>query len=174
MNNIKYQEKLLMIKNGLLKKETAAKERKPIPKISKKRLKENIIKKELLQQGETELQKWYIDIMKKEKPICWETGELINTNDELGWIGSIAHILPKKQYKSVATHPLNYMILKMWGGTHSMYDSSWEKASKMKVWSYACKIFNTLYPLLTNEEKAKLPDIIRKEIKSKYKNEYLQ
>jgi len=113
---------------------------------------------------ETELQKWYRKIMNSEKAVCWETGEPISKQDEMGWHGSIAHCLPKSDYPSVATHPMNYMILKMWGGTHGQYDSCWEKAAKMRIWPYACKVFNILYPLLTREEKAKLPDIIVQEI----------
>lgn len=119
---------------------------------------------------QTELQKWYAEIMQKEEGRCWETGEKINKTDRRGWHGSISHVLPKADYPSVATHPLNYMILKMWGGTHGQYDSNWENASKMKIWPYACKIFNILYPLLTREEKGRLPDIITQEIKPEIYN----
>jgi len=137
---------------------------------------------------ETELQKWYAVIMEREEPRCWETGEWIGKPDkqkiidehpewddaevevafkkaQFGWHGSIAHVLPKSDYPSVATHPQNYMILKMWGGAHGQYDANWEKAAQMKVWPHACKIFNLLYPLLTTAEKAKLPDVIIQEIR---------
>lgn len=119
---------------------------------------------------QTELQKWYAAIMDKEEGKCWETGERINKDDKMGWHGSIAHILPKSDFPSVATHPLNYMILKMWGGTHGQYDSNWENASKMKVWPYAMKIVNILYPLLKRDEKARLPEIIIQEIKPEIYN----
>lgn len=119
---------------------------------------------------ETELQKWYAEIMAKETPRCWETGEWIDTKDTMGWHGSVAHVLDKHNFPSVKTHPQNYMILKMWGGTHGQYDASWEKAAKMKVWPYAVKVFNILYPLLTTEEKAKLPDIVIQEIKPEIYN----
>jgi hypothetical protein len=164
-----YLEDRLNRKNGLLPPLPTKKEKKPIPKKSAKKLLEESKQKEL--EKDTELQKWYAKIMESEKPICWETGEKINKNDKLGWHGSIAHILPKADYPSVKTHPLNYMILKMWGGTHGQYDSSWENASKMKVWAYACKIINILYPLLTQEEKRKLPDIILQEIKPEIYNQ---
>lgn len=140
------------------------KKRYVIPKVSKNRAAKNAAAKEDRSGEDTELQKWYANIMQNEYPKCWETDEPINKQDKMGWHGSISHVLPKSDYPSVATHPLNYMILKMWGGTHGQYDSSWENASKMKVWKYACKIFNILYPLLTTEEKRKLPDIIIQEI----------
>lgn len=119
---------------------------------------------------QTELQKWYAAIMEKEEGRCWETGERINKDDKMGWHGSIAHVLPKSDYPSVSTHPLNYMILKMWGGTHGQYDSSWENASKMKIWPYAVKIINILYPLLNREERARLSEIIVQEIKPEVYN----
>lgn len=139
--------------------------RKPIAKKSKKTIAREKAEREQRNGGCTELQKWYDAIMEKEEGKCWETGERINKQDRLGWHGSIAHILPKDLYPSVSTHPLNYMILKMWGGTHGQYDSSWEAASKMKVWPYALKIIKTvLAPLLTPEEKRKLPDLIIQEL----------
>ena len=142
------------------------KERKKyvIPKISEKKRHEIERNKENRGTEDTELQKWYGHIMQKEIPTCWETKEKIDIRDRMGWQGSIAHILSKSQIPSVRTHPLNYMILKMWGGTHGQYDSTWENAAKMKIWPYACKIINILYPILTREEKAKLPDVVIQEI----------
>lgn len=141
-----------------------------IPKKSKKKLIQEGIEKEQKGSEPSDLEKWYTNIMQHETPVCWETGDKIDIRDKTGWHGSIAHVLPKELFPSVKTHPMNYMILKMWGGTHGQYDSSWENASKMKVWKYACEIFNVLYPLLTPEEKRKLPDIIIQEIKPELYN----
>lgn len=111
--------------------------------------------------------------MEREEGRCWETGERINKKDKFGWHGSVAHILGKADFPSVKTHPLNYMILKMWGGTHGNYDASWERAAKMKVWPHAVKIINILYPLLTPEEKARVRNIevIAQEIKPELYNQ---
>lgn len=159
-----------------------------IPKVSKKRQEKIAAEKIIRGEDSTELEKWYAGIMEREVAKCWETGEWIGKPDkqnliddhpewsdeevevalkkaQFGWHGSIAHVLPKSDYPSVATHPQNFMILKMWGGTHGQYDASWEKAAQMKVWAHACKIFNLLYPLLTAAEKAKLPDVIIQEIR---------
>lgn len=138
---------------------------KPIAKVSKKRAAKLAEEKKEMAGDKTDLQKWYNKIMEAETPKCWETGEKLNKADKLGWHGSIAHILCKSLYPSVATHPQNYMILSMWNGSHANYDSSWERAAKMKVWPYAMKIILTvLLPLLTPEEKRKLPEIIVQEI----------
>jgi len=167
-DQLPYRQRLLMQKNGLLPK-TGPKPKKPIAKVSKKRAKENA---EAKGGGETELQKWYAKIMDSETAKCWETGEKLNKADKLGWHGSVAHCLPKSLFPSVATHPQNYMILSMWNGIHAQYDSSWERAAKMKIWPYALKIITTvLYPLLTSEERRKLPDIIIQEIPPNIYNE---
>ena len=136
-----------------------------IPKKSAKKLAQEAEEKAARNGDDTELQKWYAKIMQSEMPRCWETDEPINIQDKFGWHGSVAHVLCKELFPSVQAHPMNYMILKMWGGTHGQYDSSWENAAKMKIWPYAVKIINMLYPLLTREEKAKLPDIVIQEIK---------
>lgn len=151
-------------------------------KSAKKIAQEAVEKAQRESNGGTELEKWYAAIMERETPKCWETDEWIGKPDkqniiddhpemsdeeievafkkaQFAWHGSIAHILPKSDYPSVATHPQNYMILKMWGGIHGTYDASWEKAAKMKVWKYAVKIINILYPLLTAEEKGRLMEI---------------
>ena len=154
-----YQEQRMLRKAGLAPPLSFKKEKKPIRKQSVKEIEKLASEKELRNGDKTELQSWYATIMKKEEGRCWETGEKIDKNDTFGWHGSIAHVLCKEHYPSVMTHPLNYMILKMWGGTHGQYDSSWESASKMKIWKFAIKIINQLYPMLTPEEKARLRSI---------------
>lgn len=130
-----------------------------IPKKSAKKLAE-----EKNKPATTDLQAWYDNIMKTEKAVCWETGEKIDKKDKKGWHGSIAHILPKKTFRSVATHPKNYLILKMWGGTHARYDVSWQSASKMKVWPTAVQRFLEIYPHIADSEKKYLPDVLLKEL----------
>lgn len=110
-------------------KENAGKPKQPktyvIPKKSAKKIAQEKREKESrIPDEDTELQKWYAKIMQEEEGKCWKTGQKINKQDKLGWHGSIAHVLDKANYPSVKTHPLNYMILSMWGSTHGQYDSS--------------------------------------------------
>lgn len=163
-----YLQKRQALKLGLVP--PVVKEKKPIPKKSVKKIEQEAAERQERGEQETELQKWYSHIMQTEHPVCWETGEKIDTRDVKGWHGSIAHALPKIQFPSVATHPKNYLILKMWGGTHGQYDSSWENASRMKVWPIACEVFNQLYPLLSADEKRRLPDVIVQEIRPEVYN----
>ena len=50
---------------------------------------------------------------------------------------NIAHIIPKAIFKSVATNPNNFMYL--CHGCHDLYDSSFDKASRMVVFPLAKK-----------------------------------
>lgn len=158
-------EEIRAIKAGAKKKDTSSTPYK-IPQKSAKKIASEKSEKEKRGDRETELQQWYANIMATEKPVCWETGDKINTDEKKvknkpdGWHGSIAHILPKKIFPSVATHPLNYTILKMWGGTHAKYDLSWESASKMKVWPRVVERFLKIYPSIADNEKKYLPDVL--------------
>jgi hypothetical protein len=137
-----------------------SKKKKPIPKMSAKKIAAAKTAKEGRAGKETDLQEWYAKIMKDEKPVCWETGEEISKGDVKGWHGSIAHILPKKLFPSVSTHPMNYLILKMWGGTHARYDLSWESAQKMKVWPLAVDRFLQFANQIADNEMKYLPNCL--------------
>lgn len=74
-----------------------------------------------------------------------------------------AHVLPKRKeygFPSIAAHPANKLFLGAGCGCHSKYDSSWEAASKMKVWPLAVAIFKELYPFISEEEKKNIPQIL--------------
>lgn len=78
-----------------------------------------------------------------------------------GWKSCQAHLLPKKNFKSISTHPLNCLVLGSgFSGLchhHDMYDSSWETASKMKIWPEVVRSFKILYPLITTSEHKFIP-----------------
>lgn len=66
------------------------------------------------------------------------------------WVrrGTIAHILPKSKFPEIATNLHNYMTLCL--SCHSMYDSSWSNAEKMKVFSIAKTRFKLFRNLITS------------------------
>lgn len=156
-------EEIRNLKSGLPK----PKKTHYLNKVSKKKKESMALEREQRNGEKTELEKWYAKIMHKERAVCWESGERIN-KDSVGWHGSIAHILPKKTFPSVKTHPLNYLILSMWNGSHANFDYSWQKASSMKVWKRAVERFIMIEPSLTPAERSKLPDILLKHIKNPF------
>lgn len=62
-----------------------------------------------------------------------------------------AHLLPKKLFKSVATHPLNYLILGAGCGCHYHTDRV-DKFVQMKCWPEAARRIKEMIPLLPFDE----------------------
>lgn len=111
------------------------------------------------------LQLWYEEIKRREQSVCWETGDKIPISYMRA---ATAHILPKKDsiggFPSVATHPLNYVILSPLNGMHQKYDGSWEKAQGMKIWPRVVERFKKIYPYISLTERKYLPDCLIQEL----------
>lgn len=137
--------------------------KKRIQPMSQKTREKKAVAKKARNGEETDLQKWFGSILKTETFVCWESGKPIK-NDPVYRFGSIAHILPKKLFKSVQTHPLNYMILDKFEA-HGQFDRSWEKASKMNVWPIAVDRFKQIYPAIDPKERKNIPEILLKTLK---------
>ena len=131
------------------------KERKPIPKVSAKRAAEMAEEKKVgtKKVGKLELDKWFHDIEKKHFTefggcYCMECGRWIHPSFARH---ATAHLLPKKTFKSVATHELNYLILGVGCGCHYKTDRV-DKFIKMKVWPEAARRIKIMLPLLPIDE----------------------
>lgn len=110
------------------------------------------------------LQLWFEEIKRREEPICWETGD----NIPISYMrAATAHILPKKDniggFPSVATHPLNYLILSPLNGSHDK-THTWSKFQLMKVWPLAVERFKKIYPYIAPKERKYLPDCFLQEL----------
>lgn len=156
------KEKKLEEAIGRQKKRTAAanagaKLRRTIPKDNK--FVDNDAAKKFEEQ-----QIWFENIKRNELTICWETGA--NIPDKY-MRAAIAHILPKKNniggFPSVATHPLNYLILSAANGSHDK-THTWSKFQEMKVWPLAVERFKKIYPYIALSERKYLPDCLLQEL----------
>jgi len=109
-------------------------------------------------------QLWFEDIKRREEPKCWETGDWIPAKYMRA---ARAHILPKKDniggFPSVATHPLNYLILSSLNGSHDK-THTWSKFQTMKVWPLAVERFKKIYPYIAQAERKYLPDCLLQEL----------
>lgn len=82
----------------------------------------------------------------KSKPICENCGVKINTN--FATFNNIAHILPKRKYKSIMCNDNNYLILcdskdnSNGHSCHTKFDSGFSNAMKMDVFKIAIERFN--------------------------------
>lgn len=115
-----------------------------------------------------ELELWFKIKMELNEPRCMNCGAY---KPELkqwqkGWHSCQAHLLPKRHFKSISTHPLVGLVL----GTgfsglcfcHDIYDGSWDAASKMPIWGEVCRRFLILYPLINPLEYRFIPDVLNK------------
>lgn len=87
---------------------------------------------------------------------------------KLKWRSCQAHLLPKRHFISIKTHPLNAMVLGSgYSGLcncHDNYDASWDKAAKMNIWDEVVRRFLIMYPLITQEEQRFIPPQLLQEI----------
>lgn len=150
----KFDEAVNRHKQRTASRNAGNKLRRSISKDNK--LVDNEAKKQFEQQ-----QLWFEEIKRNEPNICWETGDIIPYSYMRA---ATAHILPKKDniggFPSVATHPLNYLILSPVNGKHQKYDKSWEDAQEMKVWPQVVERFKKIYPFIHPNERKYLPDCL--------------
>lgn len=146
-----YLEERRALKLGTLVR--PKKEPKPIAKKSAKKIAEEKEEKKVGKPvSKLELDKWFSDIAKEHVnnggAICMECGAFIPA----AFIRhATAHLLPKKLFKSIATHPLNYLILGAGCGCHTKTDRI-DLFIKMKVWPEAKDRINQMLPLLPFDE----------------------
>lgn len=104
--------------------------------------------------GKYELQVWFDTIRIKHftysngRGMCMECGEMIQEQFSRH---ATAHLLPKKLFKSVATHELNYLILGAGCGCHEKTHRV-DKFIQMKIWPEAAGRIKILIPLLPMDE----------------------
>lgn len=107
---------------------------------------------------ERSLGEWFDEIERKHWAngfcACMETGELIPQKYARA---SIAHLLPKAKFHSVATHPLNYLILSAHNGSHQKTDRV-DNFVQMKIWPEAKRRMLIMIPLLPHDELAKISE----------------
>lgn len=136
------------------------KKRKPIPKESKKK------KQQKNSSGSAELNRWFEDRRREMKGICANCGKKSCRDDSQYFKFSIAHLLPKARFKSVATHSDNWIELCFWGNNscHTNMDNHMLDLTEMSCWNEIVVKFQKLYPHLTSKEKAAVPDILKQYI----------
>lgn len=110
----------------------------------------------------TELDLWFrrIALEIQKNPYCWETGEYISKND---YRNATSHIFPKSIFLSVATHPMNYLILSPRNGSHDKTHRM-DTFSKMKIFPVAIERFYMFEKEI--KEKHKYLDLFKEAIEN--------
>lgn len=106
---------------------------------------------------EVKLDEWFLECRKQMTGICscGCAGTSSKKEDDF-YRCSIAHIFPKAYFKSVATHPLNWVELNFWEGHHTNFDNNGvEKWVNMACWDDIKAKVLAMEPYLTPEEKGR-------------------
>jgi hypothetical protein len=131
---------------------TKEKKPKPIAKKSEKKIQE-----EKLAKGSDEAMDRFFEAARKRMTGFCQCGctHKSSKNDDTFYRHSIAHIFPKRIFKSIATHPLNWVERAFFGGCHSaMDDTSMDRWPNFADFEDIKERFHLLVPHLTDEERA--------------------
>lgn len=108
---------------------------------------------------------WFAKIISeiRQNPYCWETGDRIpdsyfdfnkgvQVKTDRFFRAACCHIFPKSIFPSVATHPMNYLILSASNGSHDKTHRL-DTFCKMGVWKEAVDRFKEFEPFITESHK---------------------
>jgi hypothetical protein len=136
------------------------KERKPIAKISEKKMAKDAAEKKALGGEDTFKEKWFKARRREMTGTCQcGCAQPSQKNDDVNFRGSAAHIFPKSEkdgFPSIALHPLNWVERRQFGGCHDNMDNGgMDKWVNFADWDDIKEKFYVLAPLLTEEERKK-------------------
>lgn len=125
-----------------------------IPKISAKKAKQ--LKEQKLNGSDGEMDAFFDKMRKRMTGTCQcGCAQPSQKKDDTFFRNCICHIFPKRIFKSIATHELNWVERAFWGGCHGqMDDTSIERWKNYADWDDIKEKFHQLAPLLTDEERA--------------------
>ena len=110
--------------------------------------------------GSAELQRWFEERHKEMTGFCKNCGGKTQKGKE-NYKNSIAHILPKSHFKSVATNEYNWIELCFYGKScHSNMDNNMLDLTEMSCWNEIVTKFCIMYPSIAKEEKRRIPQIL--------------
>lgn len=158
-------EEIRKLKSGLPK---PPKHKKPIAKKSAKKLKQEAeLKAAAKKGGGGELDRWFQARRKEMNGRCLHCGEKTTKHHDQWYKASIAHILPKRLFKSVSTHPLNWIELCFWSNNcHANYDNHTLDITELNCYDLVIERFIAIYPAIAPKEKKYIPDVLLQYVKN--------
>lgn len=165
-DQLSFRQKLALIRNGMAEKTTKAKEKKPLKKFSDKKAAETKEWKE--GGGISENYEFFKSQRSRMSGKCLFCKGKTQKHDDATFHFSMAHILEKRtnMFPSIATHPEAWIELCYYDNScHGNYDNKMIslhdiKETMPKAFEIIIGKFLVLYPCLTPEEKARVPDIL--------------
>lgn len=107
------------------------------------------------------LNRWFIERRPEMTGVCWHCGERSCVYDDMLYKHSIAHILPKAIFKSVAVHPLNWIELCFWPPScHANFDNFSLDIIDLNCFSIVIDRFVQIYPYISPWERKNIPNAL--------------
>lgn len=107
-----------------------------------------------------QLNRWFADMHKKMTGICQHCGGKTQKNTPT-YKYSIAHILPKAYFKSISTHPNNWIELCFYGNScHTNYDNYMLDITELNCYDHVIENFITMYPDIDEKERRRIPKVL--------------
>lgn len=110
--------------------------------------------------GNAELKRWFDDRHKEMTGKCKHCNGKTQKGQN-NFINSIAHILPKAYFKSVATHPENWIELCFYGNScHTNLDNYSLDIMELNCFDEVVKKFVSMYPSIAVQERKRIPQVL--------------
>jgi|688.fasta_scaffold573585_3 hypothetical protein len=118
------------------------------------------ITKQFVYTSNTELNRWFVDRHKEMKGVCSNCGKKTQ-KDTLNYKCSIAHILPKAYFKSISTHPSNWVELCFYGNScHTNFDNNMLDITELNCFDEVIEKFIKMYPEIDESERRRIPSVL--------------
>lgn len=113
------------------------------------------------------LTRWFNDRRKEMDGACKHCGGRSEKNNDATFKCSIAHILPKAYFKSVATHPLNWIELCFYKNScHTNFDNKMLDIMELNCFDTVIERFLAMYPDIAQEERRRIPAVLLEYVKN--------
>jgi len=127
----------------------------------------NIVKKPKDFVGKNELGEWFLERRKEMIGKCWHCNGKTMKDDNAKFHYSVAHILPKKLFPSVATHEFNFIELCYYNQScHKNFDDGMLSISDLNCFDQVIQRVAIMYPMIAKEERKRIPPILLEYIKT--------
>lgn len=120
-----------------------------------------------ISENKEEIWNWFKEKRKEMTGVCSHCGNQSSKKDDDKFHFSIAHILPKAYFPSIATHPDNWVELCFWGNAcHSNMDNKMLDLIDMNCFDEIIEKFVKMYPYIAENEKKRIPSILIEYLKN--------
>lgn len=113
------------------------------------------------EEQESDIWLWFKRQRKYMKGVCEHCGGKTERDNDKTFHFSIAHLLEKSKFKSVATHPENWIELCYYGNScHTNFDNKMINLIDLNCFDSVIDKFVKIYPHIAADEKRRIPPIL--------------